>query len=185
MSNEIISPNNWITRAGGHLTIDDKVHLPIKAILVPMHHASISIERYEKEKDKPQTMDIVGKMQLIQNIGLNVRAADKTYFNEWSKMLIQKNINNNEVIALFGSCKNCFQSTLSPNSLREFVSSKLKILSDQNNEKIIHAMDSGGMIRESDIHIVFEYYDEFLRLNLMFFPEIRSLQKKKCKECSS
>lgn len=159
--------------------------LPIKGILVPMHHASTSIERYEKEKDKSQTMDVIGRMQLIQNIGLNVRAADKAYFDEWSKALVCRNINNTEVIALFGGCKNCFQSSLSANSLREFVSPKLRLLSDQNNTKIIHALDSGGMIQESDFHVVFEYYDEFLRLNLLFFPEIKSLPKKKCKQCSS
>lgn len=185
MNEEIISPNKWITRAGGHLTKDDKVILPLKAILVPMHNASTSIEKYEKEKDKPQTMDLIGKMQLIQNIGLNVRAADKAYFNEWSKTIIANNIGNSDVVALFEGCKNCFQSSLSPNSLREFVSPGLKNLSDLNNTKIIHAMDSGGMIEEQDIHVVFDYYDEFLRLNLMYFPEVRSFPKKKCKECSS
>ncbi len=185
MSDEIISPNKWITKAGGHLTKDDKIALPIKAILMPMHNASTSIERYEKEKDKPQTMDLIGKMQLIQNIGLNVRAADKAYFNEWSKTLITKNINEPSIVNLFGGCKNCLQSSLSPNSLREFVSPKLKELSDQNNEKIIHAMDSGGMIKETDTNIVFEYYDAFLALNLMYFAEIKSLPIKRCKQCSS
>ena len=185
MSDEIISPNAWITRAGGHLTKEDIVALPIKVIIMPMHNASTSIERYEREKHKPQTMDLVGKMQLIQNIGLNVRTADKAYFNEWSKALIAKNINEPNVINLFGGCKNCLQSSLSPNSLREFVSPKLKELSDQNNVKIIHAMDSGGMIQESDANIVFEYYNEFLSLNLMYFPEIKSLPIKRCKQCSS
>ncbi len=185
MSDEIISPNEWISKAGGHLTKEDKVILPIRAILIPMHNASTSIERYEKEKDMPQTMDVAGKMQLIQNIGLNIRAADKAYFNEWSKTLISINIHNRDVIKLFGECNNCFQSSLSPNSLREFVSPELKTLSDQNNIKIIHAMDSGDMIKESDTHIVFEYYDKFLQLNLMYFPEIKSLPIRKCKECTS
>jgi len=183
MSHELISPNNWITKAGGHLSRDGKIRLPIRAILLPMHHASTSIEQYKEEKDKPQTMDIVGKMQLIQNIGLNVRAADKAYFNMWSSAIIDYNINNSEVVKMFGGCKNCLKSSLSPNSLREQVSPKLKQLSDLNNTKIIHTMDSGGMIKESDIHIVFEYYDEFLSLNLMSFPEVNTLPKKKCNKC--
>jgi len=41
------------------------------------------------------------------------------------------------------------------------------------------------MIKESDAHIVFEYYNEFLNLNLMYFPEIKSLKKRKCKQCMS
>ena len=185
MSETIISPNNWIKKAGGYISADGKLQLPLRDILLPIHHASICIERYEKEKDEPQTMDVLGKMQLIQNIGLNVRAADKAYFSLWSSALIKNSINDQKVVSLFGGCKNCLQASLSPNSLRENVAPKLKALSGLNNIKIIHSMDSGGMIKESDIHVVFDYYNEFLNLNLLQFPEIRSLKKRKCKQCIS
>jgi len=185
MADDIISPKNWIVRAGGHLTTEDKLVLPMKCVLVPIHQASTSIEKYEKEKYLPQTMDLVGRIQLVQNIGLNVRVADKAYFNEWSSIIIEKNINNNEVIDLFGGCKNCFKTSLSGNSLREYVSPTLKALGDQNNSKIIHAMDSGKLIKESDTHIVFDYYEEFLKLNLMYYPALKSFPIKKCKECKS
>lgn len=185
MPSTIISPNDWLKKAGVKIYSDDKLRLPIRDIILPMHHASISIERYEKEEDQPQTMDVFGKLQLIQNIGINVRAADKAYFSLWSTALIRNSIYNEEAVLLFGGCKNCLQASLSPNSLREHVSPKLKKLSDLNNNKIIHAMDSGGMIKESDFHIVFEYYNEFLDLNLMYFSEIKSLKKRKCRECMS
>ena len=183
MADEIVSPNNWIVKAGGHLAAEDKLILPMKCVLMPMHQASTIIEKYRKEMNLPQTMDLVGKMQLIQNIGLNVRAADKAYFNEWSSVIIQNDIDSTDVINLFGGCKNCFKKSLSGNSLREFVSTRLKELGDLNNNKIIHAMDSGKLINERDINIVFDYYDEFLKLNLLYFPALKSLPKKKCKEC--
>ena len=185
MPESIVSPNDWFKKAGVTIYDNDKLQLPIRDIILPMHHASTSIERYEKEKDLPQTMDVFGKFQLIQNIGINVRAADKAYFNLWSSALIKNSINNEATVILFGGCKNCLQASLSPNSLREHVAPKLKELSDLNNNKIIHAMDSGEMIKESDAHIVFEYYNEFLNLNLMYFPEIQSLKKRKCKQCMS
>lgn len=184
MPDTIVSPNDWFVKAGVRLTPDDKLVLPLKCVLLPIHQASICIEKYKKEKDLPQTMNAIGRMQLVQNIGLNVRAADKAYFNEWSDSIIKNNINKEEVIELFGGCKNCFQSSISGNSLREFVSPALKELSDQNNVKIIHAMDSGQVIKGRDFHIVFDYYDEFLKLNLLFFPTTAmSLPKKKCKAC--
>ena len=183
MVDEIVSPNSWITKAKGYLSAEDKLILPMKCTLIPMHQASTSIEKYNKEKDFPQTMDLVGKMQLIQNIGLNVRAADKAYFNEWSEGLIQINKNNTASIKLFRDCKNCMSKSLSGNSLREFVSLRLKELSDLNNTKIIHAMDSGNLISEEDIHIVFDYYEEFLNLELLGFPELKSLPIRKCGEC--
>jgi hypothetical protein len=182
---DIVSPNDWFQKAGVIISNDDKLRLPIREILLPMHHASICIERYEKEKDRSQTMDVFGKLQLIQNIGINVRVADKAYFNLWSSAIITNTINNEASVIQFGGCKNCLQATLSPNSLREHVAPKLKELSDLNNEKIIHAMDSGGMIKESDFYIVFKYYNEFLNLNLLYFPAIESLKKKKCKQCMS
>jgi len=186
MADEIISPNSWLIKAGAYISFEDKIILPLKCVLIPMHHASTSIEKYHKEKDLPQTMDLVGKMQLIQNIGLNVRSADKAYFNEWSSTIVQNNINNEDVIKLFGECKNCFKKSLSGNSLREFVSPRLKELSDLNNTKIIHGLDSGKpIIPETDFHIVFDYYQEFLTLNLMHFPALKSLPKQKCKECNS
>ncbi len=185
MPHNIVSPNDWFNKAGVTISEDDKLQLPIRDIILPMHHASASIKRYEKEKDMPQTMDVFSKLQLIQNIGINVRAADKAYFNLWSSALIKNSINNEDAVLLFGGCKNCLQASLSPNSLREHVAPRLKELSDINNNKIIHAMDSGGMIKESDAHIVFEYYNEFLNLNLMYFPEIKSLKKRKCKQCMS
>lgn len=185
MSDTIVSPNNWLKKAGVTISDEDELKLPIRDIIMPMHQASICVERYEKEKDLTQTMDVYGRLQLIQNIGINVRAADKAYFNLWSSALIRSNINNEEVVCLFDGCKNCLQASLSPNSLREHVSPKLKELSELNNKKIIHAMDSGGMIKDSDAHIVFEYYNEFLNLNLMYFPEIKSLKKRKCKQCMS
>lgn len=184
MSEILVSPNDWFKKAGVILS-DEKLQLPIKDIILPMHHASTSIEKYEKEKNLPQTMDVFGKLQLIQNIGISVRAADKAYFNLWSSALIKNSINNEEVVRLFGGCKNCLQMSLSPNSLREHVAPKLKELSDLNNIKIIHAMDSGGMLNESDSYIVFEYYNEFLNLNLMFFPEVKELKIRKCKQCMS
>lgn len=183
MAYEIVSPNNWIIRAGGHLSENDKLIQPMKCVLMPMHHASTSIEKYRKEKDLPQTMDLVGKMQLIQNIGLNVRTADKAYFNEWSNAIIQNGLNSSEVIKLFEGCKNCFKKSFSGNSLREFVSPRLKELSDLNNEKIIHTMDSGKLIDNQDFQVVFDYYDEFIQLNLLSFPALKDLPKKKCKEC--
>jgi len=183
MADEIVSPNNWIVRAGGHLSAEDKLILPMKCVLMQLHQASTSIEKYRKEMDLPQTMDLVGKMQLIQNIGLNVRAADKAYFNEWSITIIQNNIDSTDVMNLFGGCKNCFKKSLSGNSLREFVSARLKELGDLNNIKIIHAMDSGKLINERDVHVVFDYYEEFIKLNLLYFPALKSLPKKKCKEC--
>jgi len=183
MVDEIVSPNNWIIKAKGYLTTEDKLILPLKCILIPMHQASTSIEKYNKEKDLPQTMDLVGKMQLIQNIGLNVRAADKAYFNEWSKGLIQINKDNITSLKLFGGCINCLSKSLSGNSLREFVSLRLKELSDLNNAKIIHAMDSGKYINADDVHIVFDYYEEFLKLELLGFPGLKSLPISKCREC--
>lgn len=81
--------------------------------------------------------------------------------------------------------KTALKKSLSGNSLREFVSPCLKKLGDLNNIKIIHAMDSGKLINEHDVHVVFDYYDEFLKLNLMYFPALKSLPKKKCKECES
>ena len=183
MADEIVSPNKWITKAGGYLSVEDKLIFPMKCILMPMHQASTSIEKYNKEKHLPQTMDLLGKMQLIQNIGLNVRAADKAYFNEWSQALIQINRDNMDSLKLFSDCKNCMSKSLSGNSLREFVSLRLKELSDLNNTKIIHAMDSGKLIREGDTHIVFDYYEEFLKLELLYFPELKSLPIKKCGGC--
>jgi len=147
MPESVISPNDWFIKAGAIIYDNDKLKLPIKDIIIPMHQASTSIEKYEKEKDLPQTMDIVGKVQLIQNIGINVRAADKAYFNLWSSALIKNSINNEEAVSLFYGCKNCLQTSLSPNSLREHVAPKLKELSNLNNNRIIHAMDSGGMIQ--------------------------------------
>ena len=192
MPKTIVSPNDWFKKAGATISDDWKIQhpfkgilLPMKDILSPMNNASTSIERYEKEKDLPQTMDVFGKLQLIQNIGLNVRAADKAYFNLWSSTLIKNHINNEDHVLLYGGCKNCLQASLSPNSLREHVAPKLKELSDLNNNKIIHVMDSGGMIKESNAYIVFEYYNEFLNLNLMNFPEIKLLKKRKCKQCMS
>ncbi|WDP92307.1 MAG: hypothetical protein HUN04_22315 [Desulfobacter sp.] len=183
MKYEFIAPNQWLTKAGAFLSKSGKPILPIKAILMPMHQASVSIERYKQDKDKPQTMDLIGKRQLIQNIGLNVRSADKAYFNTWSKNIIESNIDNRSAVELFNGCKNCLQSSLSPNSLREYISPKLKELSDLNNSKIIHSMDTGGMIKEKNFNIVFDYYNEFMKINLMHYPEIKSLPIKRCKEC--
>gem|GEM_PF-4185254 len=150
---------------------------------MPMHHASVSIEKFNKEKDLPQTMDILGRMQLIQSIGLNVRSADKAYFNKWSSSIIDSEINNKKTFQFFNNCIICFKKTFSSNSLREFISPTLKKLSDENNNKIIHAMDSGGMIKTEHFNIVFEYYNEFIKLNLLYFPPIENYPKKKCKNC--
>lgn len=182
---EVDSPNQWITRAGGHVSEEGNCVLPMKDILVPMHNASTSLVQYEAEKDESQTMDRVGKMQLIQGIAYNVRAADKAYFGLWSKTLIEINIKLPATVELFGGCKNCLQSSFSQNALREHVSPELKLLSDLNNENIIHKLDSGGIIQEQDYEIAIRYYNEFLNLNLMFYPEVKSLKKKVCRECSS
>ena len=43
MADEIVSPNNWIVMAGGHLSTEDKVVLTLKCVLMPMHKASTCI----------------------------------------------------------------------------------------------------------------------------------------------
>jgi hypothetical protein len=177
MSAEIVSPNNWITKAGAYLSSEDKLVLPMKLTLVPLNNASKCIEEFE------DNLQLDVRIRLVQTIGLNVRNADKAYFNEWSSILIEKNIHNETAVHLFGGCKNCFQKSLSANALREHVSPKLKQLSDANNTKIVHSMDTGTILQETDFHVAFDYYNCFMELNLMHFPEVKSLPTLKCKTC--
>ncbi len=37
MVDEIVSPNSWITKAKGYLSAEDKLILPMKCTLIPMH----------------------------------------------------------------------------------------------------------------------------------------------------
>jgi len=175
---ELVSPNDWLIKAGAFITPEGKIRMPMKFLLIPMNNASKSIVAYNSG------LPLDERMRLVQTIGLNIRNADKAYFGNWSRTLVEVNKVNRVCLSLFNNCMNCLAKSTSASALREHVSPELKRLGHENNDKIIHAMDSRNIIDSNDFHVVFEYYDCFLGLNLMFFPAIKDLQKQQCKECA-
>ena len=172
---EIVSKNNWLTRAGSFLDKEDNLHLPMNNILVSMTNASHCIEQYQESLSHDE------KLRLVQTLALNVRSADTAYFKQWSKALVSLNDQNWK--SLF-ECFNCFTKTLSPESLRAHVFPQLKEIRELVNIKIIHSLENSITVKSEDFQVAFDYYDMFFQLNLMSYPAITNLQKLKCKECT-
>lgn len=171
---QIVSKNNWLTRAGAFLDEKDHLHLPMKHIVVSMTNASHCIEQYQESLPHDE------KLRLVQTLALNVRSADTAYFKQWSKTLVSSNDQNWK--RLF-ECFNCFTKTLSPESLRARVLPPLNEAREHVNVKIIHSLENAITVKAEDFESAFTYYDLFFQLNLMSYPAIYNLQKLKCKEC--
>ena len=172
---QIVSKNNWLTRAGAFVDEKDHLHLPMKHIAVSMTNASHCIEQYEESLPHDE------KLRLIQTLALNVRSADTAYFKHWSKALVSLNGQNWK---RFFGCFNCFTKKLSPESLRAHVLPPLKEAREHVNVKIIHSLENAVTVRSEDFGVAFTYYDLFFQLNMMSYPAIHNLQKLKCKECA-
>ncbi len=172
---QIVSKNNWLTRAGAFLDKRDNLHLPMKHIVVSITNASHCIEQYEESLPHDE------KLRLVQTLALNVRSADTAYFKQWSKALVS--LNDKNWRSLFG-CFNCFTRALSPESLRAHVLPLLKEARELVNVKIIHSLENSVTVKSDDFEVAFTYYDLFFHLNLMSYPAVHNLQKLKCKECA-
>jgi len=148
------------------------MRLPMKYLIVPVSEASKSIEKYKKAKSYEE------KMALVKLIAINIRQAETTYFDTWSKSILF--FNKDRIPNIF-PCKECFKKTMSANSLREHISEPILILRKNVNYEIIHATENGYTFT-LNFDLVEQYYNEFIDLPLFNFPEVKSLPIKFCKE---
>lgn len=115
---EIISENNWWNKAGAF--VDKKtmtLHLPMKHILVSMKNASHCVETYN------EALPLDERMLTIQTLSINLRNADKAYFQKWSEGLIEANISDENVLKVFNNCNSCLRKKILLNDQRLSLSS--------------------------------------------------------------
>ena len=151
------------------------VLLPLRDVIVPLCVAETSIMEYNPEDS------LIERVAIVQSIGLNLRNADKAYFNKWNKLIKLKN--PFERVGAIFSCSNCYNSSISTNSLREHFSQRLVELSDINNEKVIHAMDRGNLVDTEVFPLLKEYFSILTSIDLTGFPALTGINKKVCKSC--
>lgn len=165
-SHVINSPNDWMAKAGAYVDINSELHMPLECVMLPMSQASEGVEDYQNATNFGK------KMKAVQHISLNVRIADTAYFKSFAA-LVNKQILEQHGISV---CEHCLRKASSP---------KLVDLRRKNNEKIIHVMEKGGlaMIHPSHFPLSLEYYDEFLRLPLMNFTDVKYLKVALCEKC--
>lgn len=171
---QIVSANDWLRKAGAFIDENDNLHLPMLHISVSMTAASRCIEQYN------EALLLHEKIPLVQSIAVSVRSADTSYFQRWSEIVIE---NNRHTWRKLFECFNCFTKTFSANSLREQVAPQLRDLRELANTENVHVLEGAVTIKLEQLRVAFDYYDCFLELNLMHYPAIDTLEKKKCKTC--
>ena len=153
-----------------------QIILPKINIIVCLNNVSAAIDEYNVD------CPLEKKIQLIQTIGLNLRNADKGFFNEWSQNLFKLN-SFEKVSNIFYGCNDCYQKAFAPNSLRKHYNDRLVELHILNNDKVIHSLEKGKIINPEVYPELVEYFDILTNIDLTGFPELKSMPRKQCKKC--
>jgi hypothetical protein len=140
---QIISPNNWLKKAGARLE-DEQLILPLKCLLVPMALASEAILDFNKSESLNDRI----KYGLV--VVSMVRIADTAYFRRVAKMLLEMN-----KPAKISICEHCIRGQWWPNEMKKY----RKMV----NETIIHKMEDGLPINNEDLKVVESYYNEMFK----------------------
>ncbi len=147
MTIEIISPNNWLKKAGAYIDSNDKLVFPHKFIAVPMTLASEAIVEFRKNKD------LASKIKNGLLVVVMVRIADTAFYKKIAEIINQQSPSTPNL------CHNCLRGQL--------WDTKMKTYRQVANRKIIHKMEGGIPINNMDLEIVEKYYNEIFKLPLI------------------
>lgn len=160
---ELVSANDWLSKAGAFLD-GDSVVLPHGFLLIPMTLASESILEFRKAEN------IAAKIKSGLVVVTMVRIADTAFYTKVASVL------NAENPSLPNLCHNCIRG--------QICKSQMKTFRKAANSHVIHKMESGEVINFNDLGIVEKYYSEIFNLPLMNpiqFSETQNL--KLCDRC--
>jgi len=160
----IVSPNDWMVKAGSKLIEHNKLALPLDFLLVPMGLASEAIVSFRKSdalNDRIKHGLVVVTM---------VRVADTAYFSRVAKMLYEHNQKKIKI------CEHCIRGQLWTTNIKEY--------RQKANKSIIHKMEQRLPINNTDLEVVEKYYEEMFKHPLMSpiaWPSVTGLQR--CHKC--
>ncbi|WEM43837.1 hypothetical protein PTW35_08695 [Photobacterium sp. DA100] len=161
----IISPNDWMIKAGAKIVGDNQLALPLNCLLVPMGLASEAIVSYRQSEALNERI----KHGLV--VVTMVRVADTAYFSRVAKMLYEHNGKKIKI------CEHCIRGQLWPTKIKEY--------RQKANKNIIHKMEQGLPINNIDLEVVEKYYEEMFQhplTNPIHWPAVNGLQR--CNKCT-
>lgn len=144
--NKIISPNNWVEKIWWKINADGTPILPQISILIPMTTASKSVVKYKNTKD------YIEKIELSLLISLTVRIAETSFYNNFTKIFINK---------WAKVCHHCIRKS------KNFNNEEVLNYRQLCNEKIIHHMENDIIINPDDLDLSIKYYESVLKLPLL------------------
>ncbi|EGQ7854882.1 hypothetical protein M5225_004658 [Vibrio vulnificus] len=159
----IVSPNNWMIKAGAHVVESNRLVLPLQCLLVPMGLASEAIVSYRNSDALNERI----KHGLV--VVTMVRVADTAYFTGVARMLYEHNKKKVKI------CEHCLRGQLWPTKIKEY--------RQKANKNIIHKMEQGLPINNTDLEVVELYYEEMFKhplINPIHWP---SSTFERCQKC--
>lgn len=172
---KFISPYKWLEKQA-KVVNDSQIILPKTDIMISLNNVSSAIDEYNED------LFLEKKIQLIQLIGLNLRNADKSYFNEWNQFIIKANPFI-KVSNIFNNCKTCYDTAFFPNTLRNNLNPRLAELHILNNNEVIHCLEKGKIISPENFPILVEYFELLTSIDLTGFPKLEGIDIIRCKKC--
>lgn len=172
---KFISHHKWLKKQV-KIVGENQILFPKSDLIVTLNNVSSAIDKYNEE------LFLEDKIQLIQLIGLNLRNADKSYFNGWSEYLFKENpfVKAGHI---FNNCKECYNTALAPSTLRKHYNERLVELHQINNNEVIHCLEKGKIIDPKVFSLLVEYFYLFTSIDLTGFPELIGIDRKQCKKC--
>jgi hypothetical protein len=150
--------------------------IPRSDLIIALNAVSTAIDKYNDE------LFLEEKYSLVQQMGLNLRSADKSYFIGWSENV--KNNNPFEKIKdIFYECRACYDTAFAPSGLRKNFNERLVELHTINNTEILHPLERGEMINIDRFPELVEYFEIITSIDLTGFPALNGLDRKQCKKC--
>lgn len=162
-SDEIVSANNWLSKAGARLQ-GESIELPHHFVLVPLTIASEAIVDFRKHDD------LSSKIKAGLVVATMVRVADTAFYNKISELINRQSPNRPNI------CGNCIRGQVFGTKMRQY--------RKEANRRVIHKMESGEVISLEDLQVVDSYYEEIFKLPLMdpvSIPETKDVQL--CQKC--
>lgn len=169
------SPHKWLEKQARF--INEQLVLPANDIMIALNTVNEAINNYNDD------LPLERKIQLIQIIGLNLRNADKSYFNSWNKSLIEGNPFE-MVSEIFDGCKDCYSKALAASTLRNKFSPRLAELHIRNNDEVIHSLEKGNIIKTTIFPSLVEYFNILTSIDLITTPALEDIARKQCKKCN-